>query len=95
MTTLHDAADQLARDIIANNLMGLMRAFTASGMKKALTVQAQTGGAQDATGYAIEERGDGVVHIIFTAPGGGGAIVTRWVASGDSWKVDDMSTLDT
>ena len=95
MPTLQAAADQLARDIIANNLMALMKVFTPKGMTKALAVQAQTGGAEDATGYEIDERGDNVVHITFRAPDGDGTIVTHWVEKGGSWKVDDMHTTET
>lgn len=94
MPTLHAAAEQLARDIIANDLIALMQAFTPQGMVKALAVQAQTGGAQDATSYVIEEQGENVVHITFHAPDGDGTIVTRWVQKGESWKVDDMRTGD-
>lgn len=94
MPTLHAAAEQLARDIIANDLMALMQAFTPQGMVKALAVQAQTGGAQDATGYVVEEQGENVVRITFHAPDGDGTIVTRWVQQRESWKVDDMRTDD-
>ncbi len=94
MPTLHAAAEQLARDIIANDLMALMRAFTPQGMVKALAVQAQTGGAQDATSYKVEEQGENIVHITFHASDGDGTIVTHWVQQGASWKVDDMRTDD-
>ena len=94
MLTLYAAADQLAQDIIANNLMALMKAFTPKGMTKALAVQSQTGGAEDATSYELDERGDNVVHITFRAPDGDGTIVTHWVEKGGSWKVDDMQSIE-
>ncbi len=94
MPTLHAAAEQLAQDIIANDLMALMQAFTPQGMVKALAVQAQTGGAQDATGYVVEEQGENVVRVTFHTPDGDGTIVTHWVQQGKSWKVDDMRTAD-
>ena len=94
MATIIEAAEKLARDILSNNLLGLMTSFTPSGMAKALAVQSQTGGTQGATDFVIADQGENVVHITFRAPDGEGTIRTRWVRAGDGWKVDDMASLD-
>lgn len=94
MSTIIEAAEKLARDILSNNLLGLMTSFTPSGMAKALAVQAQSGGTQGATDFVVADQGENVVHITFRAPDGEGTIRTRWVRAGDGWKVDDMAALD-
>lgn len=90
MPDLQEAAQQFAKDILANNIAGLMPVFTPAGMGKAMAMQGQGGGAQGATDFDIADQGDGLIHITFKAADGEGTIFTRWVDVDGVWKVDDM-----
>jgi hypothetical protein len=99
MAELKDTAEQFAKDLIAQNLAGLMMAFTPAGMGKAMAMQAQVqaAGGPPATGFevgAASEDGSHQVVEIATqnANGAGGVIVTKWLADATgAWKVDDIS----
>jgi hypothetical protein len=97
MAELKDTAEQFAKDLIAQNIGGLMTVFTPAGMGKAMAMQAQraAAGAQaPATGYEVTLAGaDGdsqVVDITMKAPDGDAVITTKWKDVGGAWKVDDM-----
>ncbi|MFN0148838.1 MAG: hypothetical protein ACKVT1_20230 [Dehalococcoidia bacterium] len=98
MAELKETADQFAKDLIAQNIAGLMMAFTPAGMGKAMAMQAQVqaAGGPPPTGFelgaASEDGAHQVVEIAMQNAGGaGGVIVTRWLpdATG-AWKVDDI-----
>jgi hypothetical protein len=85
MADLTEAADQFAKDLIAQNLGGLMMVFTPEGMGKAMAMQAQMqGGGQPqpaATGFEIRPDGqDGDDHLVDVAlkNADGGGNRDRW-----------------
>jgi hypothetical protein len=96
---LKDVADQFAKDLIAQNIAGLMMAFTPTGMGKAMAMQAQmqsSGQAQPAnTGFEIKLNGqegdDHLVDIVMKNAEGEGIITTKWKDVAGSWKVDDIA----
>lgn len=98
MAELKDTADQFAKDLIAQNIAGLMMAFTPNGMGKAMAMQAQMqaqGQQAPATGFELamngQEGDDHLVDIVMkTADGNGGVIATKWKDVAGAWKVDDI-----
>lgn len=99
MAELKETADQFARDLMAQNIAGLMMAFTPEGMTKAMAMQAQmqAGGQPQApaTGYEITvvgpEGDDHVVDIVMKNPEGEGIITTKWRDVAGAWKVNDIA----
>jgi hypothetical protein len=98
MAELKDVADQFAKDLVAQNIAGLMMAFTPAGMGKAMAMQAQvqSSGAQaPTTGIEIELNGqegdDHLVDIVMKNAEGQGVITTKWKDVAGSWKVDDIA----
>lgn len=98
MAELKDVADQFAKDLIGQNIAGLMMAFTPTGMGKAMAMQAQAqaAGPQAAsTGYDVQVKGqegdDTLVDIIMKTADGQGVITTKWKDVAGSWKVDDIA----
>ena len=98
MAELQETADQFAKDLIAQNIAGLMMAFTPNGMTQAMAVQAQAqaaGPQPPATGYEVvmngQEGEDHLVDIVMKNEAGQGIISTRWKDVAGAWKVDGMS----
>jgi len=99
MAELKDAADQFAKDLMNQNITGLMMVFTPNGMTKAMAMQAQMAssgqGQQQTTGYDIqlngEEGEDHLVDIVMKNAGGEGVIQTKWKDVAGAWKVDDIA----
>jgi hypothetical protein len=99
MAELKDVADQFAKDLIAQNIAGLMMAFTPAGMGKAMAMQSQmqaSGQPQGAsTGYDVQVKGqegdDTLVDIVMKTADGEGVITTKWKDVAGSWKVDDIA----
>ena len=99
MAELKDVADQFAKDLVAQNIAGLMMAFTPAGMGKAMAMQAQmqsAGPQAPTTGFDIQMNGtegeDQLVDIVMkTADGQGGVIATKWKDVAGAWKVDDIA----
>ncbi|MBI5946949.1 MAG: hypothetical protein HY875_02280 [Chloroflexi bacterium] len=97
MADIAAAAEQFAKDLIAQNIGGLMMIFTPNGMGKAMAMQAQRAGTAQApaTGFSVNVIGpdgdDQVVEITMQSPDGDGVMVTRWKDVAGAWKVDDMS----
>jgi hypothetical protein len=100
MADLKEAAEQFAKDLAAQNIAGLMMAFTPNGMGQAMTLQAQmqAAGGPQPTGtpsVAVELLGqegeDHVVDIVMTSDVGSRIIATRWKDIAGSWKVDGIS----
>jgi len=98
MAELKDTAEQFAKDLMNQNIAGLMMAFTPAGMGKAMALQAQQqarGPQPPATGVEVELQGqegdDHLVDIIMKNAEGHGVIATRWREVAGSWKVDDMA----
>lgn len=96
MAELTDTAEQFARDLIAQNIAGLMMAFTPNGMTKAMALQAQRAAGQQAsaTGFEIRDLGaEGDTHnvdIVMKSPDGDGVMFTKWKDVAGAWKVDDI-----
>jgi hypothetical protein len=97
MAELRDAADQFTRDLLAQNIAGLMVAFTPEGMGKAMAMQAQAQAnpRPPATGYDIElgeqEGDDHVVDIVMKSADAQATITTKWRQVAGDWKVNDIS----
>jgi hypothetical protein len=98
MAELKDTADQFAKDLMAQNIAGLMMAFTPNGMGKAMAMQSQmqAQGAQPAaTGFELKMNGqegdDHLIDIVMKTPeGDGGIVATKWKDVSGAWKVDDI-----
>jgi hypothetical protein len=97
MAELKDAADQFAKDLIAQNIAGLMMVFTPNGMGKAMAMQAQAAGSPQppSTGYEVKMGGqegeDHLVDIVMKNADGEGVITTKWKDVAGAWKVDDIA----
>jgi hypothetical protein len=97
MADLKEAADQFAKDLIGQNIAGLMMAFTPAGMGKAMALQAQrqaAGQNAPASGFEIVDLGaDGDTHnidIVMKSAEGDGVLYTKWKDVAGAWKVDDI-----
>ena len=96
MADLQSAADQFAKDLIAQNIAGLMVAFTPEGMGKAMVMQAQTAGQPQPTpsGFEVKVVGqngeDHLVDLVMTTADGEHTISTTWRDVAGSWKVHDI-----
>jgi hypothetical protein len=99
MAELKETADQFMKDLVAQNIAGLMMAFTPAGMMKAMAMQAQVqaAGGPPLTGFELSAAtadGDHQVLEVTTqnAAGPGAVIVTKWLADATgAWKVDDIA----
>ena len=97
MAELKDTADQFAKDLIAQNIAGLMMALTPEGMTKAMAMQAQAQAQPQlpSTGHEVkvvgQEGDDHVVDIVMKNAEGEGVIVTRWRDVAGAWKVNDIA----
>jgi hypothetical protein len=98
MAELKDAADQFAKDLLAQNLAGLMVAFTPNGMGQAMALQSQMQGGPaggEAPTVTINVQGqegdDHLVDIVMGAGGESRTIATRWKDIAGSWKVDGIA----
>ncbi|MBI2765245.1 MAG: hypothetical protein HYX53_04945 [Chloroflexi bacterium] len=98
MAELKDTAEQFAKDLVAQNIAGLMMAFTPAGMGKAMALQAQRAAAgtpAPTTGFEVvvqgQEGDDHLIDIIMKSADGEGIIATRWKDVAGAWKVDDMA----
>ena len=98
MAELQETADQFAKDLVAQNIAGLMMAFTPNGMTQAMAMQAQVqaaGPQPPTTGYEIvmngQEGDDHLVDIVMKNEGGQGVMATRWKDVAGAWKVDGMA----
>lgn len=98
MAELKDVADQFAKDLMNQNLAGLMMAFTPNGMTQAMAMQGQiaaNGPRPATTGYEIQLNGqqgdDHLVNIVMKNADGEGVVETRWKDVAGAWKVDTIS----
>jgi hypothetical protein len=96
MADLQSAADQFARDLVSQNIAGLMVAFTPEGMGKAMAMQAQTAGQPQPTpsGFEVKVVGqdgdDHMVDLVMNTADGDRTISTTWRDIAGSWKVHDI-----
>ncbi|MBE7517907.1 MAG: hypothetical protein HUU14_04290 [Dehalococcoidia bacterium] len=97
MADLQSSAEQFAKDLIAQNIAGLMVAFTPEGMGKAMAMQAQSAGQPQptATGFEVkvvgQEGNDHLVDLVMKTADGERTIGTRWRDVAGSWKVNDIA----
>lgn len=106
MPSVEEAANTFANDMAAQNIAGLMMAFTPDGMMKAMVIQGQmqarTAEAMAAgkapppvTGHKVQVRepeGEKqVVTITLENADGTADILTRWRQIEGVWKVNDFS----
>lgn len=96
-TTLAEAVDQLARDMIANNIAGMMPMFTPQGLMQALALQGGEQSAEGSDAYEVTpvEGAEGNRYEIrFSGEDGEGGIYTDWVEIDETWKVDAIGRLE-
>ena len=108
MPSIEEAADTFAKDLLAQNIAGLMMVFTPEGMMKAMAIQGQlqaraaeaaAAGRTPApiTGYTVAvkalEGDDQVVHIITESADGTAELMTRWRELEGAWKLNDMAII--
>lgn len=99
MAELKDAADQFAKDLLAQNIAGLMMVFTPNGMGQAMALQSQmqAAGGQGAGTPTVEinvqgqEGDDHLVDIVMAGEGDSRTIATRWKDVAGAWKVDGIA----
>ncbi len=91
---LLEIADQFARDLVANNVAGLMPVFTPVGIGQAMALQAQPDSATGSSSYEIADHGDNLLHITFRDDDGDGTIYTQWIEVEGAWKVDGIGRVE-
>ncbi len=99
MAELKDSAEQFARDLVNQNIAGLMMAFTPNGMGQAMALQAQMAGAPPPSGaptMKVEVGGqEGDIHLVDIVLGSEGGesrtLATRWKDEAGTWKVDGIA----
>lgn len=96
-TELAAAVDQLARDMIANNIAGMMPMFTPQGLMQALALQGGEESAEGSDDYEVTaakgNRGNRY-HIHFRGDDGEGGIYTDWLEVDGEWKVDGIGRIE-
>lgn len=97
MADLMVTADQFAKDLAAQNIAGLMMAFTPSGMMKAMALQGQmqaAGAVGPTTGFDLSapavEGEMTIIDITMKRADGEGVLFTKWKEEAGAWKVDDI-----
>lgn len=98
MAELKDVAEQFAKDLMNQNIAGLMMAMTPAGMTQAMALQAQrqaSGQAGPMTGFEVvvgEQQGDDhLVDLVMKSAEGDGVIESRWRDVAGLWKVDGLA----
>lgn len=99
MAELKDVADQFAKDLMNQNIAGLMMAFTPNGMGQAMALQSQMAGAPPPVGaptvkieVGATEGEDHLVDLVMGSEGGESrTIATRWKDVAGAWKVDGIA----
>lgn len=95
MAELKDAADLFAKNLVAQNVAGLMLAFTPAGMMKAMAMQGQMAAAgpqPPVTGYDVTVDSEDSVTVVLKNANGEAKISTKWLLDDATatWKVDDI-----
>ena len=94
MAELSEAVDQLAQNLVANNIAGLMPMFTPQGLMQALALQTGEDSAEGSDDYEVRDQGGNRFHIWFRGDDGEGGIYTEWVEVDEAWKVDAIGRLE-
>ena len=95
MAELKEAADRFAKDLMSQNIAGLMLSFTPAGMMKAMAMQGQMAAAgpqPPATGYEVSIEGEDSALVVLKNANGEAKISTKWMIdpATSTWKVDDI-----
>jgi hypothetical protein len=109
MPSIQEAADQLGKDLITQNMASLMMALTPEGMMKAMALQGQMMAAQQAAAAAGlpppapataatadvkgQEGEDQLVELSLHSADGVAVVQTRWRELAGVWKVNDFLLL--
>ena len=98
MADLKESAEQFGRDLMNQNIAGLMMAFTPNGMTQAMALQGQMAGQPQPTGTPTlnvevggQEGEDHLVDLVMSSDAGSRTIATRWKEIAGAWKVDGIS----
>lgn len=100
MAELKESAEQFGRDLMNQNIAGLMMAFTPNGMGQAMALQSQMAGGPQPSGapkmsieVGAQEGEDHLVDIVMGSEGNPETvtIATRWKDVAGAWKVDAIS----
>lgn len=99
MAELKETADQFAKDLVAQNIAGLMMAFTPNGMGQAMALQSQMAASTQPqptnptidVQVGAQEGDDTLVDIVMAGTEGSRTIATRWKDVAGAWKVDAIS----
>ncbi|MBK6318437.1 MAG: hypothetical protein IPI85_16910 [Dehalococcoidia bacterium] len=100
MAELKDSAEQFGKDLMNQNLAGLMMAFTPNGMGQAMALQSQMAGGPQPSGAPTLKIEMGAVegedHLVDLVMGSEGnaetvTVATRWKDVAGAWKVDGIS----
>ena len=94
MADLKESAEKFIQDLIAQNMAGLMGAFTPEGMSKAMAMgqQGAQGGPPSRTEVNVLEASgeDHPVDLVMENSEGEAIIGTVWRDVGGTWKVHDI-----
>lgn len=98
MAELQETAEQFAKDLIAQNIGGLMMVFTPNGMMQAMALQAQmaaAGGQPAASGSQVtvlgQEGDDTLVDVVLQGTEQSVTLGTRWKQDPAGWKIDQIA----
>lgn len=109
MATIEEAAAQLGKDLIAQNMPALLMALTPEGMMKAMALQGQlmaAGAAALAAGMPLpppatkaefelkgDEGADTLVNLLLESTAYTAEVQTKWRQIEGVWKVNDFLLL--
>ena len=97
MAELKESAEQFGRDLMNQNIAGLMMAFTPNGMTQAMALQGQMASQPQPQGTPTlnvevggQEGEDHLVDLVMSSDAGSTTIATRWKEVAGAWKVDGI-----
>lgn len=98
MADLKESAEQFGKDLMNQNIAGLMMAFTPNGMGQAMALQGQMASQPQPQGTPSlnvqvggQEGDDHLVDLVMSSDAGSTTIATRWKDIGGAWKVDGIA----
>lgn len=96
MSALKDAAEEFAKNLVSQNIAGLMMTFTPNGMMKALAMQGQLAAGNQSrtvTGYDVTVDGEDSARLVLRNPDGEARIQMKWLLDpvSSTWKLDDIA----
>ena len=96
MAELKEAAEEFAKNLVSQNIAGLMMAFTPNGMMKAMAMQGQMaagGTPPKITEYDVTVDGVDSARLVLRNPDGEVCVQMKWLLDSlsSTWKVDDIA----